>query len=608
MELTQTVKKGKEEGRVKKKVAWLILSCLMVLSLVLASCAPAVTEEEEAPPVVEEEEEVVEEEVVVPAVGEPQYGGVLNFCLGASPQGWDQAFAPQYTIQPGNLVNEQLFIGDWARGPAGTAETGWLLNLCPPLDFLVGSLAESWEIVDPLTFRFHIREGVRWQDKPPVNGRELTADDVAFSFKHVFENPTSVVRTFVPGGKVPESYTVTDKYTLEVKCVDEAVAPVLLEFFLNRVRILAPEVIEKYGDMRDWRSVVGTGPFVVKDEVPGSSVTLVRNPYYWGKDPVHPEKDFPYLDGVRYLVIEDASTRVAAMRTGKIDIYRGFTWEEGEALLETNPELEYLRYPFGTPWQIFMRMDKLELPFHDLRVRRALAMAIDNETIAKDYYGGNAQILAAPVIDVPDNAAIYIPLDELPESTRELYEYHPDKARQLLAEAGYPDGFETELVCFSGAGRIDLLTIVQGYWADIGVDVKLDVKEWGVFRSTAVGRTHEQMIERYGSNQPFAMTPYRPGSSTNMGFVDDPLVNETYPQLWGENYYDSSKRAKLYRDLLPHILSQAWIIQPPCPYIYVIWQPWVGSYHGEYALSFVDDFNFIQYLWLDQDLKKSMGH
>ena len=180
----------------KRKIAWLVLSCLMVAALILASCAPAAPEEEKpAPPTTEkptppkEEEKPAppKEEKPTPSVTEgPKYGGVLTHSMADPPLHFDETFGTPATVPTLHITNEELFEGDWAKGPAGTGETTWLYHMMPPPYVITGALAESWEMPDDNTMVFHIRQGVHFHNKPPTNGRELVADDIVFSLKRLW--------------------------------------------------------------------------------------------------------------------------------------------------------------------------------------------------------------------------------------------------------------------------------------------------------------------------------------------------------------------------------------------------------------------------------------
>ena len=147
--------------------------------------------------------------------------------------------------------------------------------------------------------------------------------------------------------------------------------------------------------MKDWRNSVGTGPFILTDYVSGSAITFIRNPHYFGKDPLHSQNQLPYLDGVKMLIIPDISTYLAALRTGKLDMLPAVSWEDAASLIKTNPDLKY-NTRYQTPTFPVGRVDKQDLPFKDIKVRQALNMAIDKQAILKAYFGGHAALLGYP--------------------------------------------------------------------------------------------------------------------------------------------------------------------------------------------------------------------
>ena len=536
-------------------------------------------------------------------VEKPRYGGIFIGCVDAPLAGFDEAYNHPSGLYATHLTLDELLVGDWARGPSGTGEASWLLRGVFLQKLERGAIAESWEIPDNETLIYHIRRGVHWQDKPPVNGRELNANDVVFTFNRLFSAPLSYLYTHY--GKSFKSVEAPDKWTVVVKCVPGEVG-VIFKYTSEFASIVAPEVIEKYGDMREWQNVIGTGPFMLTDYVPGSSVTLERNPNYWDVDPLHPENQLPYLDGVTWLVIPDASTRMASLRTHKTDWQQFVTWEEAASLQKTNPELKYIRWLQAAHLNvIYGRVDKPELPFKDIRVRRALAMAIDNEAIKRDYYGGNAELFSTPVAPYPEIMDMFTPLEEQSEIVQEYYGYHPEKAKQLLAEAGYPDGFKTEIVCTSP--KVDTLSIIKAYWADIGVDLKLDVKESAVFRSIAVGKTHKEMIfYAMATVAPHAYCSHQPGGIHNYAMINDPRCNEAWDVVRANVVVNDEKANQALKEVFPYILDQCWHIETPSPYLYIFWQPWVKGYSGAWTVGYNEPYAFPTWIWYDQDLKEEM--
>jgi len=622
----------------KSKVVWLIMICLMVLSLILVSCTPPAPPAEEKPappaeekpappaetkpaqPAEEEEAEMVKWKgvktdgtVVEKWLEKPTYGGMLNLGWATPPIAFDEYFQLAIWSYTLNYTNDELLMGDWAKGPAGTGEASWMYYMMPEQSVLGCMLAESWELADPETLVFHIRKGVCFHNKPPVNGRELNADDVVFSLKRLWASPYAYHKNSYPFlnnmENLNESIYAPDKWTVVVKCLPGKTG-FIYEMAADVSKILPTEIAEMddtewgYSYMKDWRSSIGTGPFMLIDYVSESSCTFARNPNYWMKDPLRTDYQLPYLDGLKIFVIPDLSTRMAALRTHKIDWLTDVQWEDAENIVATNPELESVRFFGGGCGAIHMRLDNPELPFHDIRVRRALAMSINNKEIVEEYYGGNAEILSYPAGPIAEFGDLWPSLDKMPEPVSELYEYHPEKARQLLTEAGYPTGFKTEVICYQA--DVDLLSIVQACWSDIGVDSEIQVKEYGAYVAIGHGKQHTQMYMRgITSTQPFKFTYVRPGDLSNWSMVDDPTINKAMDEITN-SYFDESKRRRLLKELIPYELEQCYMIILPGVYMYTFWTPWVMGYQGERLVGKNNDYDFPMYIWLDQNLKKEM--
>ena len=149
----------------------------------------------------------------------------------------------------------------------------------------------------------------------------------------------------------------------------------------------AREAVTLWGGVNDWHHAIGTGPFILTDFVPGSSATMVKNPNYWGYDQRYPQNQLPYVDTVKFLIIPDNATALAAMRTGKIDVLDGISLQDAQSMQKTNPEM--LQFSMSI---IYCYLDPRNdvAPFNDIRVRKAMQMAIDLPTIAKTFYAGTA--------------------------------------------------------------------------------------------------------------------------------------------------------------------------------------------------------------------------
>ncbi len=615
----------------KKRIVWMAAACFTVLALLMASCGPTkpATQEKSTPPATEKKEttpttpkeekpsattpagaEMVKIKatrtdgtVIEKTVEKPRRGGVVTWAEISDPVTFDQSFGHASYAWAMHFTSDGLVYGDWTKGQAGTGEALWAYaSYLPPQRLSVGALAEKWEFRDPTTLVYRIRQGIRWQNKPPVNGREFTADDVVFTLKYLWADPRSL---FYRGYEY-ESVTATDKWTVEIKVRPDRMF--LVWRATTYLNMHPREVIEKYGNMNDWKTNVGTGPFMVQDYVKGSSLNFTKNPNYWMKDPLIPENQLPYLDGVKLVIVPDYSTRIAALRTGKVDLLTTsapVTWEDAANLQKTRPELKYLRYLVSAAPAVFMRTDLP--PFNDKRVRHALAMGIDRKAIASNYYGGNAEILAWPWAPIPEHKDRYIPLEQFPESTRELFEYKPDKAKQLLAEAGYPNGFKADILCTTT--QVDLVSIVKDNWAKIGVDLNVDVREIAVY-STLVN-TQPRRFNQFAFISLTFITgsPYsylQPGNMTNYSEVNDPYLNERMIVI-DTAFPDERKQDQLFKEWTPYVVAQQFHIQLPAYYQYNFWWPWVKSYNGEYEVGYGDTFrDFSRYIWLDQDMKERM--
>jgi ABC-type transport system substrate-binding protein len=186
-----------------------------------------------------------------------------------------------------------------------------------------------------------------------------------------------------------------------------------------------------------------------------------------------------------------------------------------------------------------------------------------------------------------------------------LYGYHPDQAKKLLADAGYPAGFQAN--CTTISTYVDYLSLLVKYWADIGVKVTLDVKETAAYTALVNAKQHAELTARFAvTSVPFKMYFYRAGTPQNMAMIKDDKLEETYVYL-SNNYFDYATKAAKFKELIPYILEQCWYVYSPSSSTCAFWQPWVGGYHGENSVGYNVSTNYIQYLWIDQALKKKMG-
>ena len=457
---------------------------------------------------------------------------------------------------------------------------------------------------------FKVRRGVHWAINPSseasrlMNGREVTADDWISNFNYLMHHPRSLIKS-VPQLASTATMEKTGPWEVTLRTpVDPLMGWNWFAYGTAIYFLLPPEVVQKYGDMRDWRNVVGTGPFMLVDYVDGSSATLVRNQNYWREDPVGPGEGnkLPYLDGVKILVIPDVSTELAALRSGKIDLATGVQAEDAKSMMKTITDLKNRTYLPLYSTVIAMRLDKSELPYKDKRVRQALMLATDFDALKNDFYGGDAELRAYPVTKESKDA--YLSLQQMPQSAQALYQYDPDRARALLTEAGYPNGFKARMIVFNGLSSIDLASVYKEMWAKAGISLELVPKEPAVYSSISYGRAYEDMILAHlagGTQYPGCLNLPYIGGQANFFCISDPAVPAAREQIQKHVIIDMTEANRLYKETLPYLVEQSYFIPTPTPNVYSLWWPWLRNCYGETPVRFA------AYYWIDGDLKEELA-
>jgi len=597
-----------------KRIVWVLVSGLMALSLVMAACGPA--------EVVEEEEgEVAEEEVVSPDT--PQYGGTIVIVWTSEPRHFDGARHVGQNSNGTSLVSTSLWLGDWAKGNAGgygSGETDWTDHF-DIWEHKAPNIAESWkwsidEEKGEGSVVYQIRQGLHWgldqnnEASVMVGGREITADDIVYNLERAHND----TRTYMYGNPDLRAAEITKTGPWEVTVTTnklEVLSQIICRF--SGGPMAAPEVIEKYGSGEDWKNSVSCGPFILEDYVAGSVVTFVKNPTYWGVDPVGPGKgnQLPYVDGVDLLIITDQSTRDAAVRTGKIDVVENISWEDIDLFRKTAPGLKDKAVGRPTTGPMYIFMNTTKSPFDDIQVRRAMSMAIDMQAINDSLCGGVGQIITWPHCKVRGYEDLYLGLDDpdMPESVRELYSYNPEKAKQLLAEAGYPEGFKTSAIIEQRYA--DDFAIFKDYFAKVGIDMELEVKERGS-RIETVREWRHEAITHAGHNPIgiwYMASDFWGKTQVNGSCVDDPVINEMLAKLRITLVTEGSAPAMAqWREMMKHLYDQAYVINMPKAQAYTIWWPWVKNFSAEKTVGYYVHPNWTQFVWIDQDLKEDMGY
>ena len=535
----------------------------------------------------------------------PQYGGTLNIAtvhVTLNALSWDAADWPWKFGHDAGLAYEHLFAADLDKSKRRGGKYSFHPDAWFPTDGIRGELAESWQWMDdPLRVEIKLRRGVMFPEKPGVmSARELTAHDVVYSYERLDKSPKKVPTYYDHVQKVEatDSHTVVfnfNKYNAEWD----------YRFGYGYYDGIVPREVVEAGP-GNWKNVNGTGPFLLTDYVQGNAVTWGRNDKYWDKERIGgTEYKLPFVDRIVYRTMKDESTQHASLRTGKLDIHEQIRWSAVDELKKNAPRLQWSRWLSTLGQFLALRVDTK--PFDDVRVRRALNLAIDKQEIVKSFYDGNAELFAYPMH--VDYGGYYEPLSAMPDSVKELFNYNPDKAKRLLAEAGYPKGFSFKVqVCVCSLDSMDLLPLVAAYLEKVGVTIEIQPMEYAAFLSAMTTKTNAPgYMMRNGHTNP--TTSIRKSFVTkqtwNPSQYADPAFDKKMLAVYEER--DEVRRQALIKELTREIIDQAPYIWLPTPYYYTAWWPWVKNYGGELRAGADRPGPIHARVWIDQELKKKMG-
>jgi peptide/nickel transport system substrate-binding protein len=508
--------------------------------------------------------------------GSPRRGGILRA------RGWDPVhFDPHLTRSFTTHTALSFVCNKLLRHKVGPD--------VPPGTFIVEpDLAERWEAPDDTTYIFHLRQGVKWHNRPPLNGRELVAEDVKYSFDRfltVDGNPERQLLEAVDRVEVVDRYTV--KFLLKEPFVW------LLDILANAMCmwIVAPEVGKQYGDFKKVDTAIGTGPFLLESYEPNVKTVFKRNPDYF-------RPGLPYLDGVEWLVVQDESTGLAMYRAGQLDTGPGANWsvrqQDLEALKQSHPHLRYQDMLAINSTAIWMRTD--QPPFNDVRVRRAISQAIDRQAIIEAVY-----VRGEPSPAIGRGLAQWsLSIDQLGEGAK-YYQYNPKEARRLLAEAGYAKGLKTTLTTTGGYGRdlVDAVQLAQRYLKDVGMEAELKLQEYGAYMATTGQGKFEGMamgphaVAWEGDSALYGL--YVPNQPRNRGHINDPRI--TAMAQAQRRTKDPQARKQILADFQRYAAEQQYYVYLFSVMITSSWQPYMKNYAPN--LTF-DYGSRAAALWLDR--------
>ncbi len=420
------------------------------------------------------------------------------------------------------------------------------------------ALAESWETsADGRTWTFHLREGVRFSDGTPCD-----APAAAFSFLRRTDPTHPYFREeFARMDASLKNITkveAVDRLTLRIT-LHEPYAPLLSTLATHASYLVSPDAVRAWGDDFD-KHPVGAGPFTFASWTPGDRIELVANPgYYRGR---------PYLDRVVFKVIPDIKVRLLELKSGAIQIMDGVGPADRDEIVK-NPRLVLDATPGLNVGYLAMNMR--HAPFDILEVRRAVNHAINKENLVKLLYRDLAEVAKNPI---PPGMWVY-------NQDVTDYDFDPAKARELLRQAGFPNGFSTTLWAMPVSRPYmpepeRIARAIQANLAAVGIKARIVTYEWKDYLAKAYAGEHDMCLLGWvGAGDPdnffsnlFSAERAVPPHASNIAFFTDPEAQKLIREAQRES--DQMRRAVLYRELQEVIHDQA---------------PWAPLAHASQAMA-----------------------
>ncbi len=501
-----------------------LLLVVVILAVLLAGCAPAtpqIVKEIVKETVVVEKEKVVQQTVVVEKQTEVTKVVEKQVVVTATPAPKVSAIRIG-TTQDIRTLDPHKTTGSSDKPAFNIFNT---LTRGGPNGQPIPELAESWETPDSKTYIFKLRKGVKFH-----NGREFVADDVIWSFNRVLDTATG--SRYQAMLSQIDKMEATDKNTLKVT-LKAPYAPFLV--YLQDVRIMAKENLDQVTS-----KPIGTGPWTFVEWVPNDHLTLKKNADYW-------EKGLPKLDSVTYKIVRDKQSAMIAFKTGELDMLMdvGFVPQDLTDLTKT-AGVYLATVPVESYYELIL-LDCEHAPTNDVRVRKAIAHALDRDLISQVVYDGKYP--AAHTLFPPDHWA-YNPYLLQPE-------YDLNKAKALFAEAGVKK--LTFITWSVDPARKQIAEILQAELKKIGVEVEIQAVETAklVEQVYPTGKTYQiantaylREIDPDGWLRYYYSNKASAGNETNYNNLEvDKLLIAARSEL------DQAKRKKLYDDVQKAILA-----------------------------------------------------
>jgi peptide/nickel transport system substrate-binding protein len=464
----------------------------------------------------------------------PSTGGTLNISLSADPTTYDPSLSTAFfDRQPFQNIYDKLVDLD-SEGK------------------IVPMLAESWSASDDKkTYTFNLRQGVKFHD-----GTDFNAEAVKFTFERNMDSGSGRKSEMSVVNKV----TVIDPYTVQVE-LKQPFSPFISSLTDRSGMIVSPAAVKKFG--QDFAThPVGTGPFMFKESIRGSSLTLVKNPNYW-------RPGLPKFDQVVYKIFPDSNVAFLNLKSGEVDITSQVPTKEIENI-KNDPKIVV----FNEAGQGFvgMHVNMTKPPFDKVELRQAFDLMIDRDAIVKVVLNGTGIPAHSPF--VPSHFA-YGDSDKAPKPDVE-------KAKELLSAAGVPDGFSFTLKYVQNSLNQQLVQMIQNMLKPIGVTVNLEATDSAANSDNLSNRNFEAIISTWSGRPDPDQNIYdynRTGGVLNRSTYNSPEVDKLLDDARLE--MDEGKRKEIYDKAME-------IINVDLPYIFL--------YHPNYILGFSSSVQGFKYV------------
>ena len=515
-----------------------VFAILVVLSLLVA-CGPTpepqtvvqtvevektvvetVEVEKEVVQTVEVEKEVVKEVTAVPAPEGPE--GTLTMALSTFPNSIDRIQAAER--QAANASTQLWDSLVWLNEDGG----------------IEPALAYDYDVSEDGTeYTFYLRDDVVFHNGEPFNADSVVLTwergaNAGYEYSYYLERADSVEKI--------------DDYTVKVTTPepDALFLRLMAEYWV----VIPPQYYEEVGEEDFLEHPIGTGPFMFVEWVKGDHITMEANPNYW-------REGMPKVQNLIFRPIPESATRAAAIQTGEVDVVGRLSSEEAQSLLGA-PNVRVISYPSTRVYYIAFNnlTTGVDQPTEDPLVRQAMNYAVDVDAIVDALHSGFGQ-----------RAPGFVAQGEMGYGAVEPFPYDPDKAKELLAEAGYPDGFEMDFACPAGAYIFfeQVCEAIQGYLSAVGIETNLDIMESGQYWDLEAEKQLPPLFgDSWSSPQGEAynrLVGALGGWDASYSAWSDPTIDEYLENI--AQAIDFEEREQLYEELQVYMQEN-----PPFIYLY----------------------------------------